>query len=102
MSNPIPGIMFLVVTLRDFVLSKIKYYEKLGHKFSHIPEMNIIFITDLRNMTYEHYLNQPKSMLEWKLNAILAKNPELIKILDNNSHPLNRKYQHINENYGEN
>ena len=53
-------------------------------------------------MTYEHYLNQPKSMLEWKLNAILAKNPELIKILDNNSHPLNRKYQHINENYGEN
>ena len=30
-------------------------------------------------MTYERYLNQPKSMLEWKLNAILAKNPELKK-----------------------
>ena len=64
--------------------------------------MNITFITDLWNMTYEHYLNQPKSMLEWKLNAILAKNPELIKILGNSSHPLIRKYQHINEDDGEN
>ena len=62
--------------------------------------MNITFITDLRNMTFEHYLNQLKSMLEWKLNAILAKNPELLKILDNTSHPLIRKYQHNND--GEN
>ena len=53
-------------------------------------------------MTYEHYLNQPKSMLEWKLNAILAKNPELIKILANSSNTLIRKYQHINEDDGEN
>ena len=49
-------------------------------------------------MTYEHYLNQPKSMLEWKFNVILAKNPELIKILDNTSHSLFRKYQYIYEN----
>ena len=53
-------------------------------------------------MTFEHYLNQPKSMLEWKMNAKLAKNPELIKILDNTSHPLIRKYQHFNEDDGEN
>ena len=37
--------------LRDFVLSKTKYYEQRGHKFSHISEMKITFITDLRNMT---------------------------------------------------
>ena len=48
-------------------------------------------------MTYEHYLNQPKSMLEWKLNAILALNPELIKILGNSSLPLIGNYQHIIE-----
>ena len=64
--------------------------------------MNITFITDLRNMTYEHHLNQPNSMLEWKLNAILSKNPEFIKIFGNSSHPLIRKYQHINEDDGEN
>ena len=64
--------------------------------------MNITFISDLKNLTYEHYLNQPKSMLEWKLNAILAKNPELIKIPGNSSHPLIRKYQPINEDDGGN
>ena len=88
--------------LRNSLISKIKYFERYGRKFSHISEMIITFLSDLRNMTYEHYLNQPKSMLEWKLNSISAKNPELIKILGNSSHPLYRKYQHINEDDGEN
>ena len=30
--------------LTDFVLSKIKYFERQGLKFSHITEMNITFI----------------------------------------------------------
>ena len=78
--------------LGDFVLSKTKYFERRGHKFSHLSERNITFITDLRNMTYEHYLNQKKSMFQWKLKAILAKNPELIEILANISHPIIGKY----------
>ena len=41
--------------------------------------MNIVFITDLRKMTYEHYLKKPNPMIEWRLNAILAKNPEILK-----------------------
>ena len=53
-------------------------------------------------MTYEHYLNQPNSMMEWKLNEILAKKPEIIKILGNSSHPLIGKHQYINEDDGEN
>ena len=56
--------------------------------------MNIIFILDLRNMTYEHYLNQPKCMFEGKLSAILAKNPEFINIFGISPHPLIRKYLH--------
>ena len=40
-------------------------------------------------------------MLEWKLNAILAKNPKLIKILENSSDPIIRIYQHNNEDDGE-
>ena len=81
--------------------AKNKYYQKRGHKFSHISEMNITFITVLRNMTYEHYLIQPKPMVEWILNKKLAKNSELIKTLGNSSHPLIRKYQHIIEDDGE-
>ena len=87
--------------LKNFLLTKIKYFERYGRNFSHISEMNITFISDLRNMTNEHYLNQPKSMLEWNFNAILAKNPEHIKVLRNSSHPLFRKYQPFNEDYGE-
>ena len=64
--------------------------------------MNITFITDLRKLTNEHYLNQPKCMFEWKLKAILAKNPELTKIFGNSSPPVIRKYKHINEDDGEN
>ena len=33
--------------LRNFLLSKIKFFESYGRKFSHISEMNITFITDL-------------------------------------------------------
>ena len=57
--------------LRNFLLSKIKYFERYGRKISQISQINITFKTDLRNMTYEHYLNLPESMLERKLNAIL-------------------------------
>ena len=64
--------------------------------------MNITFISDLKNMTYEHYLNQPKTMLEWKLNGKLAKNPQFVRLFGNSSHPLFRKYQHSNEDDGEN
>ena len=58
--------------------------------------MNITFISDLMNMTYKHYLQQPKSMLEWRINLILAKYPQqFMKILENGpgrSHPFIRKH----------
>ena len=46
-------------------------------------------------MTYEHYLNQPKPMVEWRLNLILAKNPQLVKVVKNSSHSLIRRYSHL-------
>ena len=79
----------------DFVLSKINYLERRGHKFSHISEMNITFIADWKRMTYEYYLSLPKSMLEWKLNTILHKNPQLVTLFDESTHPLITKYARI-------
>ena len=82
--------------LRRNLMSKIEYLENNGHKFSHISEMNIVFITDLRNMTYEHYLKIPKPMIEWSIIKKLAINLRLIKAFNiNKSHPLLRKYNHI-------
>ena len=58
--------------------------------------MNITFITDYQNMTYEFYLKQPKHIVEWELVEKLAKNPKFIRTFHrNNSHPLIRRYSHI-------
>ena len=47
-------------------------------------------------MTHEYYIKQPKHMVEFKLNMIIAKNPQLINTLDRHiNHPLIRKYSHI-------
>ena len=53
--------------LRRNLISKIEPFESNEHKFSHISEMNIVFITDLRNITYDHYLKTPKPMIEWTI-----------------------------------
>ena len=61
--------------------------------------MNIVSITDLRNMTYEHYLKIPKPMIEWSIIKKLAINPRLKKAFNmNTSHPLIRKYNQIIDN----
>ena len=48
------------------------------------------------NMSYKYYINHPMSMLERRINMIIAKNPQLINALDRTKkHPLIRKYSHI-------
>ena len=54
--------------------------------------MNIVFISNHRYKTPSHYLQQPKKMIEWKLIQILAKNPQLVKILRISFHPMIRKH----------
>ena len=86
-------------SMRRTLMSKIEYLENDGHKFSHISEMRMMFISSLRNMTYEHYLRIPKSLLEWTLIRKLATNPKLIKAFNINTyHPLIQKYRHIFDN----
>ena len=82
--------------LRNYLLPKTDYFTSFGYKFSHISVLNINFLTDYRNMTYEHYLKQPKHMVEWKLNEKLSRNRQLIRAFDRNtSHPIIRKGSHI-------
>ena len=85
--------------LRRSLMSKIKKLENDGHKFSHLSQMNIVFMTDLRNITYEYYLKIPKPMIEWTLIKKLATNPNLIESFNINSyHPLIQKYRYIIDN----
>ena len=82
--------------LRRILISRFEHFERNGLKFSYISEMNIVFITDLTDTTYDHYLKIPKPMIEWTIIKKLANNPKLIKAFNiNTSHPLIRKYSHI-------
>ena len=53
--------------------------------------MKITFISEIKQMTYQHYLAQPKQMTEWSLIKILNKNPMLLVDL------LNLPLPHVNE-----
>ena len=82
--------------LRRWLISKIEILENDECIFSHISDMEIVFITHWRNATYEHYLKIPKTMLEWSRIKKLAINPNLLKAFNINTyHHLIRKYGHI-------
>ena len=49
--------------------------------------IEIIFITDLKSATYNHYFQLPKPMIERKICQIIDRNPNLIKILDHMPDP---------------
>ena len=59
-----------------------------GYKFSHMSDMNIITINIKMNLTYEHYINEPMSRCERKINMNIARNPQLISSLDCNKNHL--------------
>ena len=57
-----------------------------------IKQMIVKTIDGKCNMTYEHYMNQPMSMVERQIIFNNAKNPELLNTLDRTkNHPLIRK-----------
>ena len=62
--------------LKNYLSTKNKRLNRSGLEFSHISEMNSIFTTSLRNMTYNHYPDQPKSTAE--LSKYIYKNLNLI------------------------
>ena len=65
-------------------------------KISHISEVIIKTISDLRNMTYQHFLNNPMPIIGRKLNTIIAKDPPLKKPFNRNrNHPIIRNCSHF-------
>ena len=65
-----------------YLARKVECFRREGSLFSDISEMSITFTAKFCNMTFEHYLEQPKCMLEWRLIEKLYKNPELVRRLD--------------------
>ena len=53
--------------------------------------MKIKTISIMSYMNYKYYLDQPMQMIERRLNTIIAKNPELINVLDRKKPFLSKK-----------
>ena len=83
-----------IISIKHF-FSNIKIIKE--QLFSQTLEIGITFVSTPKNMTYGYYLNQPKSMLEWKLIEKLNKKPRLIHKFncENSPHPLIREQYEI-------
>ena len=75
------------------VLEKVSDdFKNKRYKFNHIEEMNIITIAKKMDMSYDFYIKHNMHMIEWKLNAIINKNKNLINNFNEIwRHPLKRK-----------
>ena len=84
--------------MRDFIYNLYRFLPKI-FKDCHpyiIKQANLKTINDRCNKTLEFYKNMPMSTIERRINFIFAKNPSIIKSLDQTTnHPLIRKYSHI-------
>ena len=66
------------------------------YNFNHIEEMNIITISNKKDMAFDFYIKHNMPMMEWKLNAMINKNKNLINNFPKNwRHPLNRKFKNV-------
>ena len=84
------------INIKSYLLFYIDSCEINGYKFKNINHMIIKTISCKCNMSYIQYINNPMSMLERRINFLIAKNPQLIKSLDRTkNHPLIRKYPYI-------
>ena len=70
----------------DSVPNAIKFKEKIINRYNcgqnDKVNIEIIFITDLESVTYSHYFQLSKPMIERKISKIIDRNPNLIKTLD--------------------
>ena len=60
--------------------------------YSQILELGKTFVSRFENIIFEKNLTKPKSMLEWKLLAMLDKNPEIVHSFDYKQY--NHRYNH--------
>ena len=81
------------VSWSNYLKDVISNLKEEGYDFSYIAEMNIITLTHKCDMTYDFYLKHNMCAFEWKLNAMINKDKNLIKKFPRNwRHSINTKF----------
>ena len=72
------------INIKNYLLFYINSCEYGNFIFDNIIKMEISMISCRCNMTYKYYMNNSMSMLERRINMIIAKNLQLINSLNRN------------------
>ena len=79
--------------LAMFLFSEIEYlYIRDRLELNYTSEMEITFISDFRFMTYSHYIDMPKQVVEWNLIRKKQENPKFLRSLQKMPDPILDKY----------
>ena len=82
------------VSWSNYLREAIDSLKAEGYDFNYIAEMDIITLAHKRDMTYDFYLKNNLSAFEWKLNAMINKDKNLINKFPRDwHHPLNKKFE---------
>ena len=83
-----------LISWETFLEKVIDDFRDKGYTFNHIAEMHIITIANKKDMLFDFYIEHNLCALEWKLNAMINKNKNLINKFPRNwRHPLNGKFE---------
>ena len=82
-----------VISWSNYLTEAIDSLKTKGYVFNQIAEMDFITIAHKRDMTYDFYLKHNMSAFEWKLNALINKDKNLINKFPRIwRHPINTKF----------
>ena len=81
------------ISWSKYLREAIDSLKEEGCHFNHVAEMNIITLAHKRDMTYDFYLKHNMPAFEWKLNALINKDKNLInKFSQTWRHDINIKF----------
>ena len=82
------------ISWSNYLRDAINNLKEEGYHFNYIAEMDIITLAHKRDMTYDFYLKHSMSVFEWKLNATINKDKNLInKFPQNWRHPISTRFK---------
>ena len=81
-----------MILWKNFLMKVIDHFKEKG--YNHRVEMHMITTANKLVMTFDIYIKHNMHAVEWRLNAMIRKNKNLInKFVRNWRHPLNRKIE---------
>ena len=87
------------ISLSNYLRESIDSLKREGCDFNQIAEMDIITLAHKRDMTYDFYLKHNMSAFEWKVNAMINKDKNLIENFPRKwRHPINTKFDGYRNN----